>query len=68
MLTYYTIDVNKGRKPVNGWVDMTRKIMRSDDMIMEFEVAKTKAAVFATAHPDDGVRILKHVETVEETW
>lgn len=66
MLTYYTIDVNKDRKPLNGWLDITKSFSR--DMILEREVAEKYAMKYIKTHKDDGVRVLRHDETVIEEW
>ena len=66
MLTYYTIDVNKDRKPINGWLDITKSFSR--DMILEREEAVYCAMMYIKSHKDDGVRVLRHDETVIEEW
>ena len=64
MLTYYTIEVNKDRKPVNGWLDITKKLSHSDDMIMEKGVAVSLANKYHDKHENDDVRVLEHTESV----
>lgn len=66
MLTYYTIDVNKDRKPINGWLDITKRFSR--DMILERDVAVYYALKYIKAHKEDGVRVLRHDESVLEEW
>lgn len=68
MLTYYTIDVNKDRKSVNGWLDITKKVSCSDDMIMEKDVAVSFAQKYHDEHENDDVRVLEHTESVIHRW
>ena len=62
-MTYYTIDVNVDRKPVNGWKDVTVELHGSDELIMEKCVAVMLANEYAAKHQNDGVRVLEHTVT-----
>lgn len=68
MLTYYTIEVNKDHKPVNGWHDITKEISRSFDMIMEKDAAMSVAQKYHDEHENDNVRVLEHTESVIYKW
>lgn len=67
-MTYYTIDVNADRKPVNGWEDVTVKLHGSDELIMEKCVAVTLADKYAAKHQNDGVRVLEHIVATTVVW
>ena len=67
-MTYYTIDVNADRKPVNGWEDVTVKLHGSDELIMEKCVAVTLADKYAAKHQNDGVRVLEHTVATVAIW
>lgn len=67
-MTYYTIDVNADRKPVNGWEDVTVKLHSSDELIMEKCVAVTLADKYAAKHQNDGVRVLEHTIATAAVW
>ena len=67
-MTYYTIDVNADRKPVNGWEDVTVKLHGSDELIMEKCVAVTLADKYAAKHQNDGVRVLEHTIATAAIW
>lgn len=67
-MTYYTIDVNEDRKPVNGWKDMTVKLYGSDELVMEKTVAVMLADKYAAKHRNDGVRVLEHTVLMTNVW
>lgn len=67
-MTYYTIDVNVDRKPVNGWKDVTVKLHGSDELIMEKNVAVMLADKYVAKHQNDGVRVLEHIVATTVVW